>query len=780
MLCVAGLLFRLAGCSDDEVPAASPGPAGCIALADGRCVLETFHNPPVLEPNAQGVYELSLGPTELSFEGQRHCGRGYNGMYPAPTIETKRASDGAPRQVRVDLRNTFTKPDVRQLGSEECTCTDPDGASCAPSGEHGVHPECTCVTADGAACHYFDFNTTNLHAHGAHVRPDYATGGGCTEEDGLGCRTCTGDRSSGALSCFYADDVLSRVHPGEGVRHRWDIDEDGTHHAGLDWYHPHIHGSTAIQVASGATGAWIVRGALDELPGIQHAKERILLLTTPPIGFTPLADGEPCDEDHLTFNDFSILGSTDEKQTNLVNGLRRPRMILPPGQIERWRFLHGSFLDEVALVLFHGKDGDCQALDLLRPPVPLIQIGRDGIPLPKPASGAEWPYAPDYIFMSPGYRVEALLDGSQLSNGDTLCLMAGRFLQEDTTGTTDTPVGITSLPTPEELLKAASNGDVIAIVNVSTAAGTPTETVMPDLAAVAAEAPSMMLQDGAVDALARCEELQQLDAPEEIDQLAFLWAIFYNNSGLDACGFPDHNINAKNFEHTDREKYPYDRVLPKGAVEHWRLQSGFDGHPFHIHINPFLVCPLPPPGSPDPRAKSRVFEPPFAHFRDTYLVNLDRVVDVLTEYRAFTGDFVFHCHKLNHEDHGMMELLHVCDPATEECDTLCSGGKCGWRDCAPGDTNCERAVVATECLVDPGICPEAVVRCTPCSDEEPCPGGGYCASLADEGGQRRCVPGCLVDADCPLIEACDAGACVPASCAPPCAPPTTCQHGACL
>jgi FtsP/CotA-like multicopper oxidase with cupredoxin domain len=242
-----------------------------------------------------------------------------------------------------------------------------------------------------------DFNTTNLHAHGSHVRPDYATGGGCKEADGLDCRACSGDPNNGSHDCYFADDVISRVGPGKGVQHRWDIDEDGVHHAGLDWYHPHIHGSTAIQVASGATGAWIVRGALDEIPGVKKAKERIMLFTTPPIGYTPLADGEPCDEDHITFNDFPLLGTTSEKQTNLINGIRRPRMLMPPGQIERWRFLHGSFLDEVFLILFHGKDADCKAVDLTQPPVKLTQIGRDGLPLPKPPSGADWPFAPDYI-----------------------------------------------------------------------------------------------------------------------------------------------------------------------------------------------------------------------------------------------------------------------------------------------------------------------------------------------------------------------------------------------
>ncbi|MFO0556268.1 MAG: multicopper oxidase domain-containing protein [Polyangiaceae bacterium] len=781
---VLGAALVGCGCGDDTVTGGAGGTGGagaCVHLADGRCVEETFHNPPVLEPNADGVYELELKPTEFEVDGKRQCGRGYNGQYPAPTIDTA-ANDGTARKVRVNLKNGFTKSDYQSLSEEACTCTDVDtGETCTPA--HHGDTQCICTTASGDECHVFDFNVTNLHAHGSHVRPDYATGGGCVEEGGLRCRSCSGDAQPGPHDCFFADDVISRVNPGEGVQHRWDIDEDGIHHAGLDWYHPHIHGSTAIQVAGGATGAWIIRGALDEIPGIKNAKERVMLLTTPPIGYEPLADGEPCDEDHITFDDFAVLGDTAEKQTNLINGIRRPRIVMPPGQIERWRILHGAFLDEVALALFHSRDSDCQDLDLTKPPVGLTQIGRDGVPLTKPASGEGWPFKPPYIFMAPGYRIEALLDGSELSHGDTLCLMAGRFLQEDTTGTTSEPVGITQLPTPEDILQAASNGDVIAIVNVSNDAGTPTETNMPDLDLVSAESPSMMLQDGTYDALARCEEVKTITQPEEIDELSMMWPVFYNTEGFDACSCKDHNLNCKNFEDTNRDLYPYDRVFVKGAVEHWRLYSGFDGHPFHIHINPFIVCPLPPEGSPDPATKSRLFEPPFAHWRDTYLVNLDRVVDAITEYRGFTGNFVYHCHKLNHEDHGMMELVHVCDPAVESCDTLCSGGPCNWHTCAPGDDNCLRQLKLTECLLDPTQCPEALVRCTQCGDAgETCPPEAHCSDVAQDDGELRCAPGCLTDTDCAVTDACDtsAGDCLPAPCAPPCGPGQMCVHGACM
>jgi hypothetical protein len=55
---------------------------------------------------------------------------------------------------------------------------------------------------------------------------------------------------------------------------------------------------------------------------------------------------------------------------------------------------------------------------------------------------------------------------------------------------------------------------------------------------------------------------------------------------------------------------------------------------------------------------------------------------------------VFHCHKLTHEDEGMMQLIRVCDPAT---DATC--GDYGWQECPADDLDCVQAREATECTV---------------------------------------------------------------------------------
>ena len=84
-------------------------------------------------------------------------------------------------------------------------------------------------------------DTTNLHTHGLHVSPGMA-----------------GDSS------FNSDNVLLKLEPGQSARYRFDIDEVRTHQPGTFWYHPHVHGSTAVQVVNGMAGALIIEGEVPE------------------------------------------------------------------------------------------------------------------------------------------------------------------------------------------------------------------------------------------------------------------------------------------------------------------------------------------------------------------------------------------------------------------------------------------------------------------------------------------------------------------------------------
>ena len=114
------------------------------------------------------------------------------------------------------------------------------------------------------------------------------------------------------------------------------------------------------------------------------------------------------------------------------------------------------------------------------------------------------------------------------------------------------------------------------------------------------------------------------------------------------CVCPEPNINCRKWDERRAWEYRSDRVMTVGTSEKWEIRA-FDGHPFHIHINPFVVCPT-----------SSNKEPNFAHWRDTRWVQFeDGPTEFLMEFRKFTGQFVLHCHKLNHEDDGMMATFEV-------------------------------------------------------------------------------------------------------------------------
>jgi len=83
-----------------------------------------------------------------------------------------------------------------------------------------------------------------------------------------------------------------------------------------------------------------------------------------------------------------------------------------------------------------------------------------------------------------------------------------------------------------------------------------------------------------------------------------------------------------------------------GSVEVWELQNRepTQMHPFHQHLVPFQVLDVN--GAPPP--------PELAGFKDTVAVPPAGTVRIIMEFTGYTGVYVFHCHKLEHEDHDMM------------------------------------------------------------------------------------------------------------------------------
>jgi len=162
------------------------------------------------------------------------------------------------------------------------------------------------MPADTSRPHHF--NTTNFHFHGAHCSP------------------------SG-----IADNVMRSMPPGQAYNVEIALPSD--HTRGTYWYHPHHHGSADIQIASGMMGAIVVEGDFADVPEIAVARERLLVLS------------QVVHDSRGMVEDFDTLWPETATRFLTVNGQRRPVIQMRPGEIQRWRILHGGYQDDIFLDL---------------------------------------------------------------------------------------------------------------------------------------------------------------------------------------------------------------------------------------------------------------------------------------------------------------------------------------------------------------------------------------------------------------------------------------------
>jgi len=142
------------------------------------------------------------------------------------------------------------------------------------------------------------FNVTNMHVHGVHVSPKSP-----------------------------ADNIFTLVRFQESEQYIYNIPAD--HPPGTYFYHAHFHGSVALQVASGMTGALIIEGKIDEIPEIKACKEHVMCFQTPRY-----------DEEGLCEN-YELL---NKPGATLINGQHKPTIKMKLGEVQRWRLVNASHM----------------------------------------------------------------------------------------------------------------------------------------------------------------------------------------------------------------------------------------------------------------------------------------------------------------------------------------------------------------------------------------------------------------------------------------------------
>jgi len=102
-------------------------------------------------------------------------------------------------------------------------------------------------------------------------------------------------------------------------------------------------------------------------------------------------------------------------------------------------------------------------------------------------------------------------------------------------------------------------------------------------------------------------------------------------------------------------EYDMNRIdfrVPFDTVERWRFTTnGNAPHPVHIHGASFQV-------QTRTGGRNTVF-PWERGWKDTVLLNDRETVEVLVRFDAYKGVYLMHCHKLEHEDMGMMSNFEV-------------------------------------------------------------------------------------------------------------------------
>ncbi len=101
------------------------------------------------------------------------------------------------------------------------------------------------------------------------------------------------------------------------------------------------------------------------------------------------------------------------------------------------------------------------------------------------------------------------------------------------------------------------------------------------------------------------------------------------------------------------------------SVEEWRfVNHNNDEHPIHVHVNDFQVTEYFDPTTglrtgPDKCGIDNANVPAPTMQVDESVIQPGILADPHRSSTTYTGLYVMHCHRLNHEDNGLMALINV-------------------------------------------------------------------------------------------------------------------------
>jgi len=411
--------------------------------------------------------------------------------------------------------------------------------------------------------------------------------------------------------CHSDETIRTLVNAGETFTYTLHIPKDEP--PGLYWYHPHVHGFSSVAVQGGATGAIEVEGIANIQPAVAGLPERYIVLRDQQRIGLPISTLAP-------FWDVSV------NYVPVTYPSYTPSIVkMQAGSKEFWRVVNASANTIMDVQVVY--DGVVQ---------PLQVVALDGVP-----TGSK--------------------DGSHKG-----------------TIVTQTDVLLSPAARAEFLLAAPTSSSVNAVFKTLTIEGGPDSDVNPTrplIKIVTTSAPSKLPRMAAPTGVARKMRFDDLANAQITARRKLFFSEYSLNHVERKTGQRDEHPSRFYITVEGQKETLFDPNNPpaitttKGSVEEWTIENRTaEVHEFHIHQIHFLVQEVN--GVPIPKDQQQLYDTFQVPYWDEDPSHPYPYIKVKMDFRGPTiGDFLYHCHILDHEDAGMMAIIRVKSGAGSKAHT---------------------------------------------------------------------------------------------------------------
>jgi len=402
----------------------------------------------------------------------------------------------------------------------------------------------------------------------------------------------------------HSDEVIhTLINSGETFTYRLRIPKDEP--PGLYWYHPHVHGISSQTVQGGATGAIEVEGIANVQPAVTGLPERYLVLRDQQLRFqSHRPDGHglgPIPNWDLSVNYVPV--SWPYYPPAIIK--------MQAGGQEFWRVVNAGANTIMDISLTY--DGVAQ---------PLQVVAFDGVPTGSKDGKHQGSIVTEtHLLLAPSGRAEFIVTAPTSSS--TVALLSTAAIDGG-------PFGDSNPARP--LAKIVTDSAPVALHKMTASSAQERRMRFDDLANAKVTAQRLLYFSEKSPPGARGHEGT---------------AFFITVDGQKEQVF---NPDA-----------PPAVTTTRGAVEEWTIENRTaEVHEFHMHQIHFLVEFIN--GVEIPKKQQQlydVFQVPYWDGKGD-----PTNIKVKMDFRGPTvGDFVYHCHILDHEDLGMMAIIRVLPKA---------------------------------------------------------------------------------------------------------------------